>query len=315
MSATTDTPTMASRPQMSMLDIAPRRHIRRHVVSVIMGVLLLDLLYSMVTNSRYQWHTVGSYLFNSEIVSGLERTMLLTAVAMLMGIIGGTLLAIMRLSDSAVVRRAAGLYVWFFRGTPLMVQLIFWFNLSALYPTLTLGVPFGGPSFLSGNANSLITVYVAAFLGLGLNEAAYMSEIVRAGINSVDDGQAEAAQALGMHRSLVFRRIVMPQAMRVVIPPTANQVIGMLKTTSLVLVIALPDLLYSAQLIYQRNFQPIPLLIVASIWYLVLTTVLSIGQHYIEKRYSRGSRHGRADNGSSWREWRGRLARVTEALE
>ncbi len=282
---------------------------------MILLLLLADLVYSMVTNPHYQWQVVGSYLFNSEIISGLERTMLLTAVAMLMGIVGGTILAVMRLSSSAVVRRTAGLYVWFFRGTPLMVQLIFWFNLSALYPMLTLGVPFGGPALLSANANTLITIYVAAFLGLGLNEAAYMSEIVRAGINSVDEGQAEAAQALGMHRSLVFRRIVMPQAMRVVIPPTANQVIGMLKTTSLVLVIALPELTYTVQLISERNFEPIPLLIVASIWYLVLTTVLSVGQYYIEKHYSRGSRHGHTRERSSLRQWRARLARATEVFE
>jgi polar amino acid transport system permease protein len=271
------------------LEVVPLRHRGRQVAAVVVGIVFLDFCYSLVTNSHFQWHTVWQYMTNPQIIAGLWRTIWLTAAAMVIGIAGGTLIAVMRLSANPLLRRAAGVYVWFFRGTPLLVQLIFWFNLSALYPKITFGIPFGGPHLWSDSANSLITVYVAAILGLGLNEAAYMSEIVRAGINSVDKGQTQAAHALGMQSGHILRRIVLPQAMRVIIPPTGNQVIGMLKTTALVSVIALPELLYSAQLIYNRTFDPIPLLIVASLWYLLVTTVLSIAQHYIERHYSRGT--------------------------
>ena len=180
-------------------------------------------------------------------------------------------------------------YIWFFRGTPLLVQIIFWYNLAALVPQLSLGVPFGGPQLVSGDVNHIITPFTAALLGLGLNEGAYMSEIVRGGIQSVDHGQSEAATALGMRPGRVMRRIVLPQAMRVIIPPTGNQVIGMLKSSSLVSVTSLPELLYASQLIYQKTFQTIPLLIVASLWYLILTSVLSVGQYYLERRFARGA--------------------------
>jgi polar amino acid transport system permease protein len=193
----------------------------------------------------------------------------------------------MRLSKSLVLSSVASSYIWLFRGTPLLVQLLFWFNVASFVPRLSLGIPFG-PSFVSANTNNVVTVLAAAILGLGLNEAAYMSEIVRAGIVSVDAGQGEAALALGMNKRLVFRRIVLPQAMRVIIPPTGNQTIGMLKGTSLVSVISLPELLYSVQLIYARNFETIPLLVVASLWYLIVTTVLSVGQHYVERHFGRG---------------------------
>jgi polar amino acid transport system permease protein len=289
MSATADPIPFTSAAAADDLEVVPLRHRGRQLAAVLAGILFLDFCYSLITNSRFQWQTVWHYMTDPGIIAGLWRTIWLTTAAMLIGVTGGTLLAVMRLADNALLRRVASLYVWFFRGTPLLVQLIFWFNLSALYPTLTFGVPFGGPHLWSGNANTLITVYVAAILGLGLNEAAYMSEIVRGGINSVDRGQIQAAQALGMRKGHILRRIVLPQAMRVIVPPTGNQVIGMLKTTSLVSVIALPDLLYSAQLIYNHTFQPVPLLIVASLWYLILTTVLSVAQHYIERHYGRGA--------------------------
>jgi polar amino acid transport system permease protein len=168
------------------------------------------------------------------------------------------------------------------------VQLLFWNFIAALYPTISLGIPFG-PSFVDANANQLITPFVAAILGLGLNEGAYMSEIVRAGILSVDEGQTEAAQALGMNRLMTLRRIVLPQAMRVIIPPTGNETISMLKTSSLVSVIAYTELLYSVQLIYAVNYKQIPLLLVASIWYLFITSIMSVGQYYLERHYARGS--------------------------
>jgi polar amino acid transport system permease protein len=209
----------------------------------------------------------------------------------------------MRLSPNPLVAGASGFYIWFFRGTPVLVQILFWSFISALYPKISLGIPFGGPEFVHANANTLITPFLAAILALGLNEAAYMAEIVRAGIISVDEGQNDAASALGMTRLQTMRRIVLPQAMRVIIPPTGNETISMLKTTSLVSVIAYPELLYSAQLIYAVNYLQIPLLLTASIWYLVVTTILSIGQYYIERHYGRGasSRGQRATLLQRWR--------------
>ncbi|GAB3861745.1 hypothetical protein GCM10028801_26180 [Nocardioides maradonensis] len=212
-------------------------------------------------------------------------TLVLTAICMAIGIALAIVLAVMRLSANPVLRGTAFAYVSFFRGTPVLVQLLFWFNLAALYPDITFGLPG-----VHLDANTLITPFLAAVLGLGLNEAAYMSEIVRAGILSVDHGQSEAAGALGLSRGLTLRRVVLPQAMRVIVPPTGNETIGMLKTTALVSVLAVHDLLYSSQIIYAKNFQPIPLLIVASIWYLAVTTVLGIGQYYLERRYARGNR-------------------------
>jgi len=193
----------------------------------------------------------------------------------------------MRLSPNPLVSTASWIYIWLFRGTPVLVQILLWYNVAALYPRLSLGVPFG-PQFIHLNAATYITPFVAGMLALGLNEGAYMAEIVRAGIISVEEGQTEAAQSLGMTRLQTMRRIVLPQAMRVIVPPTGNETISMLKTTSLVSVIATTDLLYSVQLIYSVNYRTIPLLLVASIWYVIVTTVLSIGQFYLERHFGRG---------------------------
>ncbi|PKW16605.1 amino acid ABC transporter permease [Saccharopolyspora spinosa] len=294
-------PSTAERVAGDELQAVPRRHPWRVVTALVIAVFIAKFVQILFTNPRFQWDVVGHYLTFDNILQGLVRTLMITAASMAIGILGGIVLAAMRRSANPVVSSTAWTYIWFFRGTPVLVQLIFWFNLSALFPSISIGIPFG-PQFFEFNANSVISVYVAAILGLGLNEAAYMSEIVRSGLNSVDRGQTEAAHALGMPGWLTFRRIVLPQAMRVIIPPTGNQVIGMLKTTALVSVIALPDLLYSAQLIYNRNFNPIPLLIVASLWYLLLTTILSIAQHYIERHFNRGQLGERG--GSEGRRWR-----------
>jgi polar amino acid transport system permease protein len=197
----------------------------------------------------------------------------------------------MRLSPNPLVTGTSWLYIWFFRATPVLVQLLFWYNIAAIYPRISLGIPFVGVEFVHGSANSVITTYVAALLGLGLNEGAYMAEIVRAGIISIGEGQIDAAQSLGMSRLQIMRRIVLPQAMRVIIPPTGNETISMLKTTSLVIVIALspPELLLATQNIYSVNFKPIQLLIVASIWYAAATSVLYVGQYYLERYYARGA--------------------------
>lgn len=265
------------------------RHPGRWVLSVVIAALAALLIRSLLTNPNFGWDVVAEYLFSPRILDGLVKTLQLTVIAMSLGIVLGVVLAIMRLSTNPVLSAMSGFYIWFFRGTPIFVQLLFWGYISALYPLITLDIP-GLPTFVFADTNVLITPVVAAILGLGLNEGAYMAEIVRAGIGSVDKGQTEAAKALGMPGSRIMRRIVLPQAMRVIIPPTANNTISMLKTTSLVSVLAFPELLYAAQLIYSDNFQTIPLLLTASIWYLLVTSILTIGQYYIERHYSRSDR-------------------------
>ncbi|MGW3511372.1 amino acid ABC transporter permease [Streptomyces sp. NPDC000994] len=238
--------------------------------------------------TRFGWEVVGQYFLSPNIFNGLFMTLELTVAAMAIGIIGGVILAVMRLSSNVMLSGASALYIWFFRGTPVLVQLLFWYNLSYMFPQIDIGIPFG-PVFVSLDANTFITPFLAALLGLGLHEAAYMCEIVRAGILSVDEGQEEAAQSLGMTRRRAMFRIILPQAMKVIIPPTGSQTIGMLKMSSLASVITVVELLHSVQLIYASTYDTIPLLIVASLWYLVVTSILTVGQYYVERRYSRGS--------------------------
>ena len=268
----------------------PVRHPGRWVAAAVIAFLVVAIVNSMASNPRFDWGTVGHYLFSHRILSGLVVTLELTATSMLIGIVLGVLLAVMRLSPNPLVAGASWTYIWLFRGTPVLVQILLWYNVAALYPRFSLGIPFG-PTFAHFDASALITPFVAGMLALGLNEGAYMAEIVRAGIISVPEGQTQAAQSLGMTCLQTMRRIVLPQAMRVIVPPTGNETISMLKTTSLVSVIALPhpELLYASQLIYSVNYRTIQLLIVASIWYLIVTTVLTVGQYYLERRFGRGS--------------------------
>ena len=235
---------------------------------MIVVIIAASFVRSAIDNSHFQWHVVGQYLFDPRVLHGVVVTIRLTVISMVIGIVLGVVLAVMRLSPNPLISGSSWLYIWFFRGTPLLVQILFWNFVSALYPKITIGVPFGGPSIISADANTLITTSVAVILAFSLNEAAYMAEIVRAGIISVSEGQTEAAQSLGMNRIQTMRLIVLPQAIRVIIPPTGNEVISMLKNTSLASVVAYTELLYSVQLIYAVNFKQIPLLIVASIWYL-----------------------------------------------
>jgi polar amino acid transport system permease protein len=267
--------------------VVRRKRPGRWLSYLVLGVLLAMLINTLITNQNFGWDVVGHYFTSVRILDGLSKTLQLTVISMAVGIVLGVMLAIMRLSTNPMMRVVSWFYIWFFRGTPLFVQLLFWGYASALYPRLSLGIPFG-PSFISADVNHLITPVMAAILGLGLNEAAYMAEIVRAGIQSVDSGQTEAAQALGMSRRRILRRIVLPQAMRVIVPPTANNTISMLKNTSLVSVLAFPELLYAAQLIYSDNFKTIPLLLTASLWYLIVTSVLTVGQYYLEQHFSKG---------------------------
>lgn len=277
---TTSRSPSATAPSDGVLDVVPLRHPGRWVAAAFILVIFGLIAYSLTTNERFRWHIVGEYFFSTSVLEGLAATLWLTVVSMILAVTLGVILALMRLSSNPVLRSGAGAYVWFFRGTPLLVQIIFLYNISALYPH----VEFFG---IAVDVNEILTKPVVAILALALNEAAYSAEIVRAGILSVHSGQTEASAALGMRRGRILRRIVLPQAMRVIIPPLGNDTISMLKYTSLVSVIAMPELLYSAQIIYSRNFETIPLLLVACIWYLIVTTVLTFGQVGIERHFNR----------------------------
>ena len=267
----------------------PLRHWGRWVAAaVLLG--LLALLIRLIVNSRFaDFAVVRHYLFNGSILVGLRNTLVISVLAQMVGITLGVTLSVMRLSKNPVLSVTSWLYIWFFRGTPVLVQLLFWSFIAALYPRLSFGIPFGGPELWHGSANAVITPFVAAILGLGLNEGAYMAEIVRAAIISVDEGQTEAAQALGMRSGLIMRRVVLPQAMRVIIPPTGNEFISMLKTSSLASVVLYGELLRRASDIYSTNLRVVELLLDASIWYLVLTSIATIGQYYLERRFARGA--------------------------
>jgi polar amino acid transport system permease protein len=285
--STSELPTQATgRPDD--IEAVPVRHPGRWIAAVIVVIIAASIIRSIVNNPHFEWGTVGDYLFNPRILRGVVTTIWLTALSMVIGILLGIVLAVMRMSPNKLISGSSWLYIWFIRGTPLLVQLLFWNFISALFPRIVLGVPFGGPAIINADSNHLISTTVAVILGLSLNEGAYMAEIVRAGIISVNEGQTEAAQSLGLSRLQTMRLVVLPQAIRVIVPPTGNEVISMLKNTSLASVVAFTELLYSVQLIYSQSFQQIPLLIVAVIWYLAMTSVLYVGQYFVERRYGRG---------------------------
>lgn len=267
----------------------PLRHPWRLLIAVVLVVMLAVFIIDAAQREDYGWANVGKYIFDRRISAAALLTLQLTVYSMLLAIILGLLLAIMRLSPNPVVKSVAWLYLWIFRGTPVYVQLVFWGIVSLIYPVFTLGVPFMTP-WVSVPNDVFTNLFLTAVIGLALNEAAYMSEIVRAGLLSVDDGQEEASKALAMSWGQTMRHIVVPQAMRIIIPPTGNEVISMLKTTSLVAAIPLSIDLYGVSRgISAVTFTPVPLLIVASLWYLLFTSILMVGQHFIEKRFSRGS--------------------------
>lgn len=297
--------------ELHNLPAARKVHYGRLLGGTIVFLLLARLAQILAGNPNMQWDVVWHYFGSAELLEGLLLTLQLTAFSMVMGVVLGTVLALMRMSSNPVVSGVAGLYIGFFRGTPLLVQIIFWFNISLIFPNVEIGIPFGGPTFFSGSTNDLVTPIFAGLLALSLNEGAYMAEIVRAGLLSVEPGQLEAAQTIGLSRTATIRRIVLPQAMRVIVPPTGNQLIGMLKTTSLVSVIAVPELLYSAELIYSRTYETIPLLIAASIWYLIVSTILTYIQGHIERYYGRGARRTQATGIAKrlWSRWTGPRSR------
>ena len=242
------------------------------VAAVIVVLLAAMLIQGMITNPRLDWPTVWKYLFNENVLEGIQYTLTLT---MVVAIILSVILAIMRKSINPVLRGVSWFFIWFFRGTPVYTQLIFWGLFAVLIPKISLGIPFTSVKFWSIDSNVVVTAFNAAWIGLALNEAAYLSEIVRAGLEAVDPGQTEAAKALGMNRTLIMRRIVLPQAMRIIIPPTGNETIGMLKTTSLVTAVPFTlELQFATNAIANRIYKPIPLLIVACFWYLLITSIL-----------------------------------------
>jgi polar amino acid transport system permease protein len=279
-----DAPSPALGEAMPPNEVVPLRHPWTWAASAVVGAIAVAALFSVATNPAFEWPVVARYMFDEQILLGLSRTLELTVIAMAMGLGLGTVLAVMRLSRNLLLSTVSWLYIWFFRSVPVLVQLIFWYNFGALYAHITLRIPFG-PVLYSANTNTLITPLFAALAGLGLAQAAYTAEVIRGGIVSVPRGQTKAALALGMRPATIFVRIVFPQAMKVIIPPVGNEVISMVKNTSLVSVIALAELLYTAQLIYARTYETIPLLIVASLWYLAIVSILSVAQHFLERRY------------------------------
>lgn len=270
------------------LRVLRRRHPWRQVSAVLALAMLAGMLWSLVNNPNVGVDLVLQYLTAPMILKGILVTLYLTVVAMILGVTGGVVLAVMRLSDNVVLSGIAKLYIGIFRGTPILVQLIFWAYAGAIYPTISLPVPFTDFVLWSAETSDLINPMMAALLALTFNQVAYASEIIRAGILSVDHGQTEAAYSLGMGPGRTMRRIILPQAMRTIIPPMGNDLISMLKTTSLVSVIGGQDLMTTVQFIYSENFQVIPLLIVASLWYLFFTTLLAFPQAWLEQRYGRG---------------------------
>lgn len=280
----------AQRPTSSEPDIRaiPLRHYGRWVgaaVSILFAVLVIRLF---VLSPNINWEAVGDYLFSSAILQGVQLTIILTVVSMAIGLIIGVVIAVMRLSVNPVLGTISWVYVWLFRGTPLLVQIIFWYNIALVLPTVGFGIPTTS-WWVGAQTATIVTAEVAAILALGLNTGAYMSEIVRAGIQVVDVGQTEAGMAVGLKKTAVFRLIVLPQAMRAIIPPTGNQFIDLLKSSSLVSVIAARELMTRAQNIYAGNLLTVELLIVAATWYLIVTTVLTWGQFYVERHFARGS--------------------------
>lgn len=291
--------------------VVPVRHVGQWIGTALLALviaMLIHTIFSKIPSSlrtcprvagnyhcqailkwRFGWNDIFHYFTNAQVLEGLLVTLELTVLAMIIGIVLGVFIAVMRLSSNRLLSGAAWTYTWAFRGTPVYVQILMWGAIAFLYPSLAIGIPFTHIYLVQFGANSVFTLFNAAVLALGLNEAAYFSEIVRSGLIAVDEGQTEAATSLGMRRGQTLRLVVLPQAMRVIIPPTGNEVISMLKTTSLVVAVAVVDLLGAVTNIYNQTFQIMPMLILASLWYLIVSTILSVGQFYLERHFARGA--------------------------
>lgn len=262
----------------------PLKHPGRWVAAIIVLAIAVWFVIDALGNEAYGWDTYRQYLFDTRIAKAAVHTITITVLAMILGVILGVLAAVMRMSPNPVFRGVSWVFLWIFRGTPIYVQLVFWGLLGSLYQAITIG------SFSISLEGVLSNMFVLAVLGLGLNEGAYMAEIVRSGIQAVPEGQLEASKALGMSWGLTMRRTVLPQAMRIIIPPTGNEFISLLKTTSLVVAIPYTHELYGRSMdIANALFDPVPMLLVAATWYLAITSLLMVGQHYLEKYYERGA--------------------------
>lgn len=278
----------------------PVRHPGRWVAVVVIAIVVAMFVDMLLTNPAYNWSFMVDNMFRPPVLRGVVTTLVMTVLSMVIGVLIGVVLAVMRLSPNPVVNKSAWVYVWFFRAVPRLVLLTLFGNLGILYSRYEIGLPFDtqigdllgldvNTRFLGLDARTIVTGFMAGLLGLALSEGAYMAEIVRAGIQSVDTGQAEAASALGMSRGLTMRRIVLPQAMRVIVPPTGNETIAMLKDTSLLIAVPVTnELFFQLSAIGARTFQVFPMLVAACLWYLALTSVFMVGQYFLERRYSRG---------------------------
>ncbi|MGW7754038.1 amino acid ABC transporter permease [Streptomyces violaceusniger] len=282
----TQAPNVDALPEPTVLKRAKRRRPGLLAANAIVLVLAAMAVTTIFTNPRFEWNTVAKYFFEIRVLKGIGVSIGMTAVTMAISLVSGTLVALMRMGDSRLMSTVAAAFIWVFRSIPMLVQLLFWYNLAALFPTLSLGIPWG-PRFVTFDSNDVIGPLTAAIIGLTLHETAYIAELIRSGLLSVPDGQHQAASALGLTPTQVFFRITLPQALRVIVPPMGNELISLLKATSLVSVITLADLLYSVQLIYAKNFQTVPLLIVAAIWYMIITGVITLLQQRLERRLGR----------------------------
>ncbi|MDY0928003.1 amino acid ABC transporter permease [Pantoea trifolii] len=269
------------------LKIVGKRYYGRWLSALVVLLCVVAMANSMINNPRFEWSVIAENFTGESILQGVLMTLQLTAISVVLGFAFGTVLALMRLSSNPVLVGVSWFYTWFFRGVPMLVQLFLWYNIAALYPTIALSIP-GLGELWSMQSNALVSPFSAAVIALVMHQSAYAAEIVRAGIQSVGNGQLEAARALGYRPSQIFRHTVLPQAMRAIMPPAGNEIIGQLKTTAVVSVISLQDVLFSAQIIYQRTYEVIPLLLVATLWYLLMTSVLSVGQFYVERYFGRG---------------------------
>jgi polar amino acid transport system permease protein len=290
----------AERAQPEAITAVPVRHPGRWVAIGVIAVLAAMFAHMLATNGAFQWRFMVDNMFRPPVLEGVRTSLILTVLAMVIGVTLGVVIAIMRLSPNPVLSGAAWVYTWFFRAVPRVVLLVLFGNLGILYARYEFGLPFDrqlGNLFgidLDGrlfglDARTVVTGFVAGLLGLALSEAAYMAEIVRAGIKAVDPGQQEAAHALGMARGTTLRRIILPQAMRVIVPPTGNETIAMLKDTALVAFVPVTnELFFQLQAIGSRTFRPFPMLVAACLWYLAMTSVLMVGQYFIEQYFSRG---------------------------
>lgn len=277
-------------PDGARLTVVRRRHLGRWVAAALIVFVVAQFVWSLVTNPRYEWGVFAEYFFSPAVVQGLGLALLLTLLGTVLGFVFGTVIALLRLSPSPLLSGPAWAFVWFFRSVPLVVLILVFYNLGYLYPTLGLGTPFTTDYWLVQFQTTLtITTFAAALIGITLHESAYASEIIRAGVLSVDAGQLEASAALGLPARVRFFRIVLPQAARAILPNAFNLVIGLVKGTSVVFIVALPEIFYTVQVIYNRNGKVIPLLLVACVWYALITTLLSIGQYYVERRFARGT--------------------------